>query len=66
MLSENFEKRFSDLSSVDCNSTVSHLLHLLLVEFHQLNIRVSLNGLLLVVDDLVVTVDTVDVLKETF
>ena len=63
MLSENFQEGFLDLSCVDWYTLFFHLLHLFPVEFHKFDIWVSLNRLHLVIDDLVVTVDTVDVLK---
>ena len=64
MLSQNFHQGFLDLGSVDLDATLKHLLHLLFVEFHKFDIRVAVDGLVLVVDDLVVAIDAIDVLKE--
>ena len=66
MLPEHLEQSFLDLSSINCNTLLFHLLHLFLVELHKLDIRISLDWLHLLVDDLVVGVDAIDVLEETF
>lgn len=52
------------MGSVDLDATLKHLLHLLFVEFHKFDIRVAVDGLVLVVDDLVVAIDAINVLKE--
>ena len=64
MLSQNLEKGFFDLSRVDLHTRLFHLLHLLSVELHELDVGVSLNRLQLVIDDLVVGVDAIDVLEQ--
>ena len=66
MLSQHLEKSFLDLRSVNGYTLFFHLLHLLLIQLHQFNIWVSLDGLHLIVDDLVMTVDSIDVLEQTF
>ena len=66
MLSEHFQQSFLDLSSINCNTLLFHLLHFFLVELHKLDIRISLDWLHLLVDDLIVRIDAIDVLKEAF
>lgn len=64
MLPQDLQEGLLDLGGVDLHATLEHLLHLLLIELHEFDIRVAVDGLELVVDDLVVAVDTVDVLEE--
>ena len=58
------QKGFLDLGGIDLHATLEHLLHFFLVEFHELDIWVALNGLMLIINDLVVAVDTINVFKE--
>ena len=64
MLLQHFEQSFLNLCSVYWYASCLHFFHLLLVKFHELNVRVALNWLHFVVDHLVVTVDTIYVLED--
>ena len=66
MLTQHLEQCFFDLSCVDSNTLFFHLFHLLLVQLHELDVGIPLNWLHLVVNYLVVAVDAIDVLEETF
>ena len=54
------------MGSINCNTLLFHLFHLFLVELHKLDIRISLDWLHLLVDNLIVRVDSIDVLEEAF
>lgn len=45
MLPQHFEQGFFDLGCVNLYTTLEHLLHLLLVELHEFDIRVAVNRL---------------------
>ena len=64
MLSQYLQKSLFDLGSVDRDTRFLHLLHLLAVQLHQFDIWITLNRLQLVVNYLVMAVDTVDVSEE--
>ena len=66
MLPQHFQQSFLDLGCIDADALLLHLLHFLLVEFHQLDIWISLDWLLVFVNDLIVAIDTVNVFKEAF
>jgi len=63
---EDLEERFLDLGCVDGDSLFLHLLHLLLVKLHKFDIGIAFDRLQVVINDLVVTVDAIDVFKQAF
>lgn len=66
MLPQHLEQCLFYLSCVDSNTLFFHLFHLFLVQLHELDVGIPLNWLHLVVNYLVVAVDTIDILEETF
>lgn len=66
MLSEHLQECFFNLSCINGDTRFFHLFHLVAIELHKFNVWIPLDRLQLIIDDLIVRVDAIDVLEQTF